>query len=179
MRIITIRRQPSEGEKRLSLYPSPGSQVLTEHLLDVTMDNRTFALRALMVAVLLPFGAHAQYHSSISFQNGSGEDAVVKLVGPSARATPVPQNQTRSESGIAPGRYYLVVRYGDNEKNYSYTKGDPFAVEESGDQYSEISITLYKVPNGNYPTRPARKEDFDKGLASMPPRQQNGRGDQV
>lgn len=139
------------------------------------MSNRRFAFRALMVATLLPFGAYAQYHSSISFQNGSGEDAVVKLVGPSARTTPVPQNQARSEQGIAPGRYYLVVRYGDNEKNYSYTKGDPFIVEESGDQYSEISITLYKVPNGNYPTRPARKEDFDKGQATLVPRQQMGR----
>jgi hypothetical protein len=44
-------------------------------------------------------------------------------------------------------------------------KGDPFDVEESGGEYSEISITLYKVANGNYGSRPARKEDFEKPQA--------------
>jgi hypothetical protein len=53
------------------------------------------------------------------------------------------------------------VRYGDSEQNYSYTKGDPFDVEEYGNQYSEISITLYTVADGNYGSRPARKEDFE------------------
>lgn len=127
------------------------------------MNKRRYVLYvSLAVMSLLPFHAFAQYHSSISFENGSGEDAVVKLVGPTARAVTVFESQTRTETDIAPGRYYIVVRYGDTEQNYSYMRGDPFDVEEYGNQYSEISITLYQVPNGNYGSRPARKEEFDR-----------------
>jgi hypothetical protein len=102
------------------------------------------------------------YHSSITFKNGSDQIALVKLVGPTRRTVPVPTNESRGESGIAPGRYHLVVRYGDMEKNYTYMKGDAFDVEESGNEYSKISITLYTVANGNLGSHPARKEEFEK-----------------
>jgi len=126
------------------------------------MNERHFVLAAILASALfLPVAAHAQYHSSITFQNGAGETALVKLVGPSPRTVSVPKNGSQSELGIAPGRYYIVVRYGDSEQNYSYTKGDPFDVEEYGNEYSEISITLYTVADGNYGSRPARKEDFE------------------
>jgi hypothetical protein len=114
------------------------------------------------VSLLLPITAAAQNHSSITFENGAGETALVKLVGPSGRTVSVPKSENRTESGIAPGRYYLVVRYGDVEKDYTYMKGDPFDIEESGNQYTEMSITLYKVVDGNYNTRPASKEEFEK-----------------
>lgn len=115
---------------------------------------------------LLPGGAYAQYHSSITFRNGADEDALVKLIGPSTRMVAVPRNQTRAALEVPPGQYYIVVRYGDKEDNFAYSKGEPFQVEEYGDSYSQISITLYKVANGNYGTRPARKEDFDKSAAA-------------
>jgi len=128
------------------------------------MNNRRFALGAVLVgALLLPIAAHAQYHSSITFENGAGQTALVKLVGPSARTLSVPQKESRLESGIAPGRYHILVRYGDREENYTYMKGDPFDIEESGNEYSEISITLYTIVDGNYGSRPARKEEFEKG----------------
>jgi len=117
---------------------------------------------ALLVFLLLPGTAAAQCHSSITLENGAGETAFVKLVGPSGRTVSVPRNENRTESSIAPGRYYIVVRYGDDENKYSYMKGDPFEVEESGNEYSEISITLYRVADGNYSTRPASKEEFDR-----------------
>jgi len=128
------------------------------------MENRRgFASVALLVALLsLPPAAQAQYHSSITFQNGAGETALVKLVGPTARTISIGRSESRTVSAVESGRYHIVVRYGDSEQNYSYIKGDPFDVEESGGQYSEISITLYKVANGNYGTSPARKEDFDR-----------------
>jgi len=72
---------------------------------------------ALLVFLLLPGTAAAQYHSSITLENGAGETAFVKLVGPSGRTVSVPRNENRTESSIAPGRYYIVVRYGDDEKN--------------------------------------------------------------
>ena len=129
-------------------------------------DSKRWALAVpLAVTVLslfLPSRAAAQYHSSITFENGTGEIALVKLVGPSGRTVSVPKSENRTESGIAPGRYYIVVRYGDVEKDYSYMKGDPFDIDESGNQYTEMSITLYKVVDGNYNTRPASKEEFEK-----------------
>jgi hypothetical protein len=129
-------------------------------------NTRWFIPGAVFAAVLvLPLAIDAQYHSSITFQNGAGETALVKLVGPSAQTVSVPRSESRNVSAVAPGRYYIVVRYGDAEQNYSYMKGDPFDVEESGGEYSEISITLYKVANGNYGSRPARKEDFEKPQA--------------
>jgi hypothetical protein len=129
-------------------------------------NTRWFIPGAVLAAVLvLPLAIDAQYHSSITFQNGAGETALVKLVGPSAQTVSVPRSESRNVSAVAPGRYYIVVRYGDAEQNYSYMKGDPFDVEESGGAYSEISITLYKVANGNYGSRPARKEDFEKPQA--------------
>jgi hypothetical protein len=127
------------------------------------MNRRHVALALVFAAgVFLPAVAHAQYHSSITFENGAGQSALVKLVGPDRRTISVPESASRRESGVAPGRYYLLVRYGDREGHYTYTKGDPFEVVEAGDQYSEISITLYVVTNGNYGSRPARKEDFDR-----------------
>lgn len=125
--------------------------------------TRCFGLCPMMMALLfLPACAHGQYHSSVIFRNGAGQTALVKLVGPSARAVAVPKSESRTESAVAPGRYCIVVRYGDTERNYSYMKGDPFEVEESGNRYSETSITLYTVANGNYGSRPANKQEFDK-----------------
>jgi len=130
------------------------------------MNNRRSSLAlTLLVVAVLPAAAQAQYHSSISFENGAGQTALVKLVGPSTRTVSVPTGTSRREPGVAPGRYHIVVRYG-NEGHYTYMKGDAFEIEEAGDAYSEISITLYTVANGNYGARPARKEDFDLG----PPR---------
>jgi hypothetical protein len=121
------------------------------------------SIAAIMVAVaFIPAAAQTQYHSSVTFVNGADQPAVVRLVGPVVRSVPVPTGSSRLESGIAPGRYYIVVRYGDREGHYSYTKGDPFEITETGDAYSEISITLYAVANRNYGSRPARKEDFDR-----------------
>jgi len=127
------------------------------------MNNRLFGFATLLVAaVLFPHSARAQFQSSIAFENGTGQSALVKLVGPSTRQLSVPDHQTRSESGVAPGRYHIVVRFGDSEANYSYMEGDPFDVEEVGDEYSEISITLQKVENGNYGSRPARRDEFER-----------------
>src|ERR1035438_8067822 len=138
------------------------AQIEWSRLSDAT--GRTVAIAfAVAVFMLSPTTAAAQYHSSITFENGAGETALVKLVGPSGRTVSLPKSENRTESSIAPGRYYIVVRYGDVEKDYTYIKGDPFDIEESGNQYSEMSITLYRVVDGNYNTRPSSKEEFEKG----------------
>jgi len=100
------------------------------------------------------------YVNSITFQNHSGEDAVVKLVGPVRWAVPVP-NATDRTVHVPAGNYYIVTRYCNQPGNCTYTKGDPFTVVQTETQYSQILITLHKVPNGNYRTQPANEAEFD------------------
>ncbi len=118
-----------------------------------------------ILAVMLGTALHDQnasaqsYPSTVTFLNGSAEDAVVKLVGPSAQYVEVP-NGKNATVHVAPGEYRIVVQYRGKNGRYTYSKGDPFDVIESGSQYSVIRITLHKVFNGNYRTRPATRDEF-------------------
>jgi len=62
---------------------------------------------------------------------------------------------------VPAGNYYILTRYCDSQGRCSYSKGDPFTVIQTATQYSEITITLHKVPNGNYHTYPVTVADFD------------------
>jgi len=44
------------------------------------LRQAAFLAGSLVLALLTPFAAHAQYRSSISFHNGAGEEALVKLI---------------------------------------------------------------------------------------------------
>lgn len=124
----------------------------------------------LIVATLLLIGLtgiQAQsLHGTITFDNQSGEPALVKLIGPTGHVVEVPHGQTRTVN-VAPGEYYLLARYGTDSSRYTYSRGNPFKVEETGTQYSVLTITLHKVVGGNYPTRTTSREEFDKA-ASVP-----------
>lgn len=117
------------------------------------------SLILLGIQLSLPAPLRAQ-SNTIKFQNGADEDALVTLVGPSARIVAVPKNRGRTEQGIIPGRYYIMIQYGTAQSGYSYSKGDPFNVNGSVGAYSEISITLNKVTNGNYGTAPINRVEF-------------------
>jgi hypothetical protein len=95
----------------------------------------------------------------ITFINGTGEDALVKLVGPLNLKVSVP-NSERATVNVVPGSYYILVRYGSSGY-YSYSKGDPFTVEQIGNRYSVIHITLHKVLNGNYHSRDSSQNEFN------------------
>jgi len=73
--------------------------------------------------------------NTITFENQSGEVAVVKLVGPTKVAIEVPNGQERTVN-VEAGDYYLLGRYGISPEQYKYTKGDPFEVTQSGRRYS-------------------------------------------
>ena len=90
------------------------------------MNNRRFVFSAVLAGVLfLPLAAHSQYHSSVTFENGAGQPAIVKLIGPAARTVSVPQNRSPRQSGIALGGDYILVGLGDREGYCSYMLGDP------------------------------------------------------
>ena len=105
-------------------------------------------------------GAQSASPNTITFENQSGQDALVKLVGPTRGVVPVPN---RSQAGIhvQAGEYYILVRYG-LPGHYSYSKGQRFSVEGSVDSYSVITITLHKVVNGNYESHPVNPAEFEQ-----------------
>lgn len=105
--------------------------------------------------------------STITFQNRSSEPALVRLVGQPAQTIEVPALSSRTVPTRA-GEYYVVIRYG-TPGAYSYARGDPFTVRHSSRDWEEITITLQKVIGGNYRTRDASKEEFEKALSDSIP----------
>ncbi len=99
--------------------------------------------------------------NTITFDNQSGEFAIVKLVGPTKTAVEVPNGQERTVH-VETGDYFLLGRYGTNAEEYKYTKGDPFKVSQPLGQYSAITITLHKVIEGNYRAEPVSGDEFEK-----------------
>lgn len=105
---------------------------------------------------------YAQDNSNtITFDNQSGEPAIVKLAGPTGQTITVPNGQSRT-ANVAAGEYYILVRYGSKPEAYRYAKGDPFTVTQTATQYSAISITLHKAVVGNQPIHPTSREEFEK-----------------
>ncbi len=98
--------------------------------------------------------------STITFINKSGVPALVKLVGPTRNAVDIANGTSRTVN-VSGGSYQLLVRYGTPGK-YRYSKGDPFTVRETANEYEEISITLHTVAGGNYDSRPSSPDEFNK-----------------
>ena len=117
--------------------------------------------------------------STITLDNQSGKSALVKLVGATPHVVEVPDRQQRTVSAGA-GEYYLLARYGSDIGDYAYVRGDPFLMEEGADHYSEILITLHRVVDGNYATRPTSCEEFvqallvEENMNDLPEPAQNG-----
>lgn len=118
-------------------------------------------MMAIVLCMASGVGHAKEARNSITFYNKSQEEAVVKLVGPSAQMVEVSKGSIRTVAAIA-GSYHILVRYGDVPENYTYSKGDKFDVIESSNKYSAISVTLHKVVGGNYPTHPVSREEFDR-----------------
>ena len=107
-------------------------------------------------------GVYAQDNrNTITFDNQSEEQALVKLIGQTSQTIEVPNAKSRTVN-VAAGEYYILVRYSSEPDQYSYSKGDAFTVTQTATQYSAISITLHKVVRGNYPIHPTSREEFDK-----------------
>ena len=101
------------------------------------------------------------YTNQITFDNRSGNDALVKLIGPAGGVVAVPNNQDRTVQ-VPSGTYFILVRYGDTPSSYAYTRGQSFSVEQIGDMYSVITITLHKVIGGNYETHTIPAAEFER-----------------
>jgi hypothetical protein len=119
-------------------------------------------------------------HGVLSVQNGTDEEAVVRLYDPRDLRTicwfSVRQNDSASRSTIPEGDYRLAYSmghdwiepddafrwqpsYGEYEKAFHYAEQH----DHEGIQYKEISVTLQPVHGGNVRTRAISREEFLRG----------------
>lgn len=101
--------------------------------------------------------------SIITFDNQSGEPALVRLVGPTQDEVYVAHGGRSSIRRVAPGAYVLYVRYGAAGA-FRWTRGEHFTVQETGLNYSNIAITLHTVPSGNYRYRESSEAEFNQAF---------------
>lgn len=132
------------------------------------MRNENYLKYAwVLVCMLLVIGTFAargvaqEYPNTITFENQSGDNAVVKLVGPVRLVVPVP-DMTNQTVHVPPGTFYILTRYCNAFGACTYSKGNPFTVEQTMTTYSIITITLHKVPWGNYATYPTTAAEFNQ-----------------
>jgi hypothetical protein len=104
--------------------------------------------------------------NKIIFDNQSGQNAVVKLLGSTKLVVRVPK-QRKKTVHVAAGEYIILVRYGDSEKDFTYTKSDPFAVTQSEDKFSIITFTLYRTRGGDFNVTPVSPEEFEEAGLSV------------
>lgn len=134
-----------------------------ETVLHKAMRFRSFVIVAGVLWILgwVSLPGEAQPASNrITFDNQSGQNAVVKLIGSTTLVVKVPKQQKKTVH-VAEGEYYILVRYGNSAKEYTYTKSDPFAVTQSGNQYSIITFTLYRTRGGDFNVTPVSQEEFE------------------
>ena len=99
--------------------------------------------------------------NSITFDNRSGQNAIVKVVGSITVVAKVPKGRKRTVH-VPTGEYYLLVRYGNSPKEYIYTKSAPFPVTQPEDQHSIITITLHRRVEGNFNAESVSGEEFEQ-----------------
>ncbi len=124
-----------------------------------------FFMWSLAIVLGTVFPAIAQ--NTVTFDNQSGEPALVKLIGSTYREVEVPDGATRTVDAAA-GRYTIKVRYGVSGK-YRYSKGEQFDVVETPTTRSQTTITLHKVAGGNYDSYPISDKEFGEGQTAKEP----------
>lgn len=118
-----------------------------------------FAFYVFISIIQAPVAEGAE-KNSLTLINQSGDNALVKLVGPSRMTVEVPNGSSRTVK-IAGGTYVIYVRYGTPGK-YRYTKGESFQIEETYSSYTEASLTLHGVVNGNYHSEGSSESEFNR-----------------
>ena len=98
--------------------------------------------------------------NALSIQNDSGQFVLVKTVGPTRVVAKINLDQNKTLR-LAPGEYYVLVRFGFAPKEYVYTKGEPFIVTQEEDNFSFTTITLHRVVSGMKNPHEVSGEEFE------------------
>ncbi len=119
----------------------------------------SFIIMALFVSCTFIYQRNLQ--NTITFQNQSGEPALVKIIGPGSKTIDIRDQSSRTVK-VEAGKYYILVRYGNKPDEYSYARGDTLVVSDTTKQPATMNITLHKALGGGYPTHPILPEEFEK-----------------
>jgi LysM repeat protein len=95
----------------------------------------------------------------LTLVNQSGEDALVKIVGPKSGVVELTKESERTIL-LPAGSYKYYVRYGQGQ-TASYTRGTPFTLEAVSTGYIEAALTLISPP-GTYQPDSVLEEEFSK-----------------
>lgn len=114
----------------------------------------------LVILSLTPTLSSQETPNTITFDNQSGKPALVRVIGPTYREISV-TDQSKETLQVAPGEYYILVRYGSEPDKYTYSKGDPFTVTQTPTMRSAITITLHKVVGGEYGSKPISAKEYN------------------
>ncbi len=129
--------------------------------------NQRITILCQTILVFLIFATYADAEptarNSIKFDNQSGRNAVIRVMGPTKAVAKMQRNETRIVYVVA-GEYYILVRYGDSSKEYTYTKSTPFSVTESEEQFSIITFTLHRRGGGTFNITPVSGKEFETGF---------------
>ncbi len=98
--------------------------------------------------------------NKITFDNQSGQNTVVKLIGPTYVVSRLARDQKRTVR-VSKGDYYVLVRYGNSPKEYSYTKSALFSVDQPDGQISIITFTLHRRSGGSFQSHLVSGDEFE------------------
>jgi len=98
--------------------------------------------------------------NNLTFINHSGDNALVKLTGPSREIVEIPNGISKTVN-IGGGQYKIYVRYGTPGR-FRYTKGESFQIAETSFSYTQATLTLHGVVNGNYHTEGSSEYEFSR-----------------
>jgi len=114
-------------------------------------------------------------HSTLTVDNGTGNDAIVKVIRfmdreQQVRNFYIHNGSKWTEKRVPPGQYVLRVAFGRdwNSKSRkfnfhrSFNETEVFQLTETTSVRETVSITLHKVPLGNFKSHEIIEEDFDR-----------------
>jgi hypothetical protein len=93
---------------------------------------------------------------NLVFSNKSGDDVLVKVVGPTRTRVLVRKGSSESAE-VQIGSYHIKARCGEPGR-FRYWKGEPFEIKEN----RRLTITLHRVASGNYDTGTISAGEFDR-----------------
>lgn len=114
----------------------------------------------LMASIFIIHKPAVAQQPTLTLVNRSSLPALVRVKGPTKADVQVP-GHSKKTIAVKGGNYFIKIRFGTNEKNYIYSKGQPFSVLETPTRIGHVTI-IFNTTKGNYSTRPISKREFWK-----------------